>query len=58
MTTQCDPKGLCPQCGYQNGPGAERCLRCRQVLKVLQGCSGHCTDCLLKALMEPPAKKA
>lgn len=47
MSTACDPKGKCPQCGYQNGPGAQRCVRCRAVLFMPKGCTGSCAHCLI-----------
>lgn len=50
MAGACDPNGLCPRCGYRNGPGASRCLRCRAALAVPKGCSGECTRCLISAL--------
>lgn len=57
MAAHCDPKGLCPRCGYQNGAGSGRCLRCRQVLTLPKGCSGACTQCLIKSIVEPVEKK-
>ncbi|MFZ5822765.1 MAG: hypothetical protein ACOY94_00235 [Bacillota bacterium] len=57
MATQCDPKGLCPRCGYQNGAGAQRCVRCLQVLFVPQGCSGACSACLIQSLSGPGEQK-
>lgn len=45
---ECDPKGKCPKCGYQNGAGAMRCVRCKAVLLVPAGCSGACSKCLLQ----------
>lgn len=51
----CDPKGKCPGCGYMNGPGAQRCVRCRAVLVVMQGCSGACSKCIV-APLNPDAK--
>lgn len=54
--THCDPKGKCPRCGYENGPGAERCVRCRSSLMVIQGCSGSCSKCKLAAV--EPAENA
>lgn len=58
MATACDPEGRCPRCGYQNGPGAQRCLRCTAVLRLTPGCDGKCTQCLLKSVLgenkQPP----
>jgi len=51
----CDPKGACSRCGYENGPGATRCLRCHQILTVPRGCSGQCTRCLIGAIAGAPA---
>lgn len=45
MSMSCDPKGKCPACGYPNGAGAQRCVRCRAILHVPQSCSGSCTKC-------------
>jgi len=53
MAAACDPKGVCPRCGYANGAGATRCLRCHQILAVPKGCSGHCTQCLMHAVLSP-----
>ncbi|MFZ5817595.1 MAG: hypothetical protein ACOY93_20235 [Bacillota bacterium] len=57
MSIACDPKGLCPRCGYQNGAGRQRCIRCTQVLYVPQGCSGACTQCLIKSVTAPEEKE-
>jgi len=54
----CDPRGTCPRCGYENGPGEVRCLRCGQALAVPRGCSGQCTSCLIGALTRPPGPRA
>jgi|GEM_PF-1771718 len=54
MAGACDPNGLCPRCGYRNGPGVNRCLRCRAVLTVAAGCSGKCTGCFISALTGRP----
>ncbi|MGE5675525.1 MAG: hypothetical protein ACM3XM_16885 [Mycobacterium leprae] len=56
MTTACDPQGLCSRCGYQNGPGAQRCVRCRAVLHVPKGCSGSCAKCLMPAAKQNEVK--
>lgn len=58
MAMECDPKGKCPQCGYQNGAGAGRCVRCRAILHVPQGCSGACSKCLLGVKPEETKAKA
>ena len=52
MAAACDPQGKCPRCGYKNGPGALRCVRCRTLLSVPAGCSGACSQCLIHT---PPA---
>ena len=52
---ECDPKGKCPKCGYQNGPAAQRCVRCRSSLVVMVGCTGACSKCLVK--MDPKEEK-
>ncbi|HWI53340.1 MAG TPA: hypothetical protein VNT01_14450 [Symbiobacteriaceae bacterium] len=44
---ECDPKGKCPKCGYQNGAGAVRCVRCLSLLMIPAGCAGACSKCLL-----------
>lgn len=54
MATPCDPQGRCPQCGYQNGAGAGRCVRCRTLLAVPQGCTGACAKCLLDSVRLQP----
>ncbi len=54
----CDPAGKCPRCGYENGPGKARCLRCGQALAVPRGCSGQCTRCLISALVRPADPEA
>lgn len=46
MAMECDPKGKCPQCGYVNGAGTQRCVRCRAILVVMPGCTGACAQCL------------
>lgn len=53
MAFTCDTAGLCPRCGYQNGAGTQRCVRCLQILHVPQGCSGACTQCLIKSIAAP-----
>lgn len=57
MATACDPKGICPRCGYANGAGTTHCLRCHQVLAVPKGCSGHCTQCLIHAVLSPSGRE-
>ncbi|HEY3366183.1 MAG TPA: hypothetical protein VGK74_14110 [Symbiobacteriaceae bacterium] len=52
MSTACDPKGHCPQCGYENGAGVQRCVRCRSALMVPQGCSGACSKCLAQPVQK------
>lgn len=47
MSAACDPQGVCPRCGYGNGAGVLRCVRCRAGLVVVQGCTGACSACLL-----------
>lgn len=49
MSTACDPQGVCPRCGYGNGAGTLRCVRCRAALVVPQGCTGACSKCLMGA---------
>ncbi len=59
MSQACDPAGKCPRCGYQNGAGATRCVRCRSVIAVPQGCTGACTKCLMNQTfsVESPSTK-
>jgi hypothetical protein len=55
---ECDPKGKCPKCGYQNGAGVERCVRCRSIIHVPQGCTGACSKCLLEVKPKAAVPKA
>jgi len=57
MSAACDPQGKCPKCGYQNGLGAQRCVRCRTTLVYLPGCTGACTECLSKQKAAVPEPK-
>lgn len=54
MTAASGSGAICPRCGYQNGEGAERCLRCHQILAVHLGCSCHSAKCLRSTGADAP----